>query len=162
MGGSGQPISGGIFALWFVLSREFVVEVEGYPALQVGEGPTRLSLVLGGLGVAILPERLKTAPHTFTQVGLLRLPAACHPLAPRLVGGEEHSYVRHLPSGATPAAGVKSWVHRGGHRSDRGVLVSYGSKLHTLPNMVRAEGGPRRACVKKGSVAQCSPLPTAP
>ena len=74
-----------------MLSREIVVEVEGYPAVQGGEGPTKLSLVLGGLGVVILPERLKTAPHTFTQVGLLRLPDACQPLAPRLVGGEELS-----------------------------------------------------------------------
>ena len=114
MGGSGQPISGGICALWFVLSREFVVEVEGYPALQGGEGLTRLSLVLGGLGVVILPERLKTAPHTFTQVGLLRLPDACQPLAPRLVGGEEPSDKAPLTIQATLAVGVKGWVHRGG------------------------------------------------
>ena len=115
-----------------MLSRVHVVEVEGYPTLQGGEGPTRLSLVLGGLGVVILPERLKSAPHTFTRVGLLRLPDACHPLAPRLVGGEELSDKAPLTIQATPAVGVKGWVHRGGHRSDRGVLVSYSPLSHAL------------------------------
>ena len=100
--------------------------------MQGGEGPTRLSLVLGGLGVVIIPERLKSAPHTFTRVGLLRLPDACQPLALRLVRGEEPSDKAPVTIQAAVAVGVKGWGHRGGHRSDHGVLVSYSPLTHAL------------------------------
>ena len=79
---------GGVRTMGCVVARTRGRGRGGYPPLQGGEGPTRLSLVLGGLGVVILPGSLKSAPHTFTRVGLLRLPDACQPLAPRLVGGE--------------------------------------------------------------------------